>query len=97
MPQGQFLLKLGLEARCDRLARDATPEQREAIGSGAARLALRVLVISAVLSLALVFLSWLPPDSLPPALLTVMPLPVRSATVTEAAVPAIQSSAAATL
>ena len=39
MPQGQFLLKLGLEARCDRLARDATPEQREAIGSGAARLA----------------------------------------------------------
>ncbi len=39
MPQGQFLLKLGLEARCDRLARDATPEQREAIVSGAARLA----------------------------------------------------------
>jgi NADH dehydrogenase [ubiquinone] 1 alpha subcomplex assembly factor 7 len=39
MPQGQFLLKLGLEARLDRLGRDATPEQREAIVSGAARLA----------------------------------------------------------
>jgi len=39
MPQGQFLLKLGLEARLDRLSRDATPEQREAILSGAARLA----------------------------------------------------------
>jgi SAM-dependent MidA family methyltransferase len=39
MPQGQFLLKLGLQARCDRLARDAAPEQRDAIRSGAARLA----------------------------------------------------------
>jgi NADH dehydrogenase [ubiquinone] 1 alpha subcomplex assembly factor 7 len=39
MPQGQFLLKLGLEARADRLARGATPEQRQAILSGAARLA----------------------------------------------------------
>jgi NADH dehydrogenase [ubiquinone] 1 alpha subcomplex assembly factor 7 len=39
MPQGQFLLKLGLEARLDRLSRDATPEQRDAIVSGAARLA----------------------------------------------------------
>jgi NADH dehydrogenase [ubiquinone] 1 alpha subcomplex assembly factor 7 len=38
MPQGQFLLKLGVEARLDRLSRDATPEQREAIVSGAARL-----------------------------------------------------------
>jgi len=39
MPQGQFLLKLGLEARSDRLTRDATPEQRQAILSGTARLA----------------------------------------------------------
>jgi NADH dehydrogenase [ubiquinone] 1 alpha subcomplex assembly factor 7 len=39
MPQGQFLLKLGLEARLDRLSRDAAPEQRDAIVSGAARLA----------------------------------------------------------
>ena len=39
IPQGQFLLKLGLEARSDRLAREATPEQRQAILSGAARLA----------------------------------------------------------
>jgi NADH dehydrogenase [ubiquinone] 1 alpha subcomplex assembly factor 7 len=39
MPQGQFLLKLGLETRLDRLSRDATPDQREAILSGAARLA----------------------------------------------------------
>jgi SAM-dependent MidA family methyltransferase len=39
MPQGQFLLKLGLEARADRLTRDATPDQRQAILSGAARLA----------------------------------------------------------
>lgn len=39
MPQGQFLLKLGLEARLDRLTRGATPEQREAILAGAARLA----------------------------------------------------------
>jgi NADH dehydrogenase [ubiquinone] 1 alpha subcomplex assembly factor 7 len=39
MPQGQFLLKLGLQARLDRLTRDATPEQSEAIVAGAARLA----------------------------------------------------------
>jgi NADH dehydrogenase [ubiquinone] 1 alpha subcomplex assembly factor 7 len=39
MPQGQFLLELGLEARVDRLSRAATPEQREAIVSGAGRLA----------------------------------------------------------
>jgi SAM-dependent MidA family methyltransferase len=39
MPQGAFLLKLGLAARAERLMRDATPEQKEAILSGAARLA----------------------------------------------------------
>jgi NADH dehydrogenase [ubiquinone] 1 alpha subcomplex assembly factor 7 len=39
MPQGQFLLKLGLQSRCNRLIRDATQDQREAILSGAARLA----------------------------------------------------------
>jgi NADH dehydrogenase [ubiquinone] 1 alpha subcomplex assembly factor 7 len=39
MPQGEFLLKLGLEARRDRLLREARPDQREAIVSGAARLA----------------------------------------------------------
>lgn len=39
MSQGQFLLALGLESRCNRLIRDATPDQREAIQSGAARLA----------------------------------------------------------
>jgi NADH dehydrogenase [ubiquinone] 1 alpha subcomplex assembly factor 7 len=39
MPQGEFLLKLGLASRCDRLLRNATPEQRQAILSGAARLA----------------------------------------------------------
>lgn len=39
MPQGQFLLELGLESRCNRLMRDATPDQRDAILSGAARLA----------------------------------------------------------
>jgi NADH dehydrogenase [ubiquinone] 1 alpha subcomplex assembly factor 7 len=39
MPQGEFLLKLGLEARCERLARGATPAQRAAILAGAARLA----------------------------------------------------------
>jgi NADH dehydrogenase [ubiquinone] 1 alpha subcomplex assembly factor 7 len=39
VPQGQFLLKLGLESRCNRLIRDATQDQREAILSGAARLA----------------------------------------------------------
>jgi len=35
MPQGEFLLKLGLEARRDRLLRGARPDQREAIVSGA--------------------------------------------------------------
>jgi NADH dehydrogenase [ubiquinone] 1 alpha subcomplex assembly factor 7 len=39
MPQGEFLLKLGLEARCERLARNANPDQKEAILSGVARLA----------------------------------------------------------
>lgn len=39
MPQGEFLLKLGLEARRDRLLREARPDQREAIVSGAERLA----------------------------------------------------------
>jgi NADH dehydrogenase [ubiquinone] 1 alpha subcomplex assembly factor 7 len=39
MPQGQFLLELGLAARVDRLSREATPAEREAILSGAARLA----------------------------------------------------------
>jgi NADH dehydrogenase [ubiquinone] 1 alpha subcomplex assembly factor 7 len=39
IPQGEFLLKLGLEARRDRLLREARPDQREAIMSGAARLA----------------------------------------------------------
>jgi NADH dehydrogenase [ubiquinone] 1 alpha subcomplex assembly factor 7 len=39
MPQGEFLLKLGLGARRDRLLRQARPDQREAILSGAARLA----------------------------------------------------------
>ena len=39
MPQGQFLLELGLASRCDRLLRSATPDQRQAILSGAARLA----------------------------------------------------------
>ena len=39
MPQGEFLLKLGLEARCERLLQSATPEQKSAILSGAARLA----------------------------------------------------------
>ena len=38
MPQGEFLLKLGLEARRDRLLRRARSEQKEAILSGAARL-----------------------------------------------------------
>lgn len=38
MPQGAFLLKLGLEARRDRLLQRATQAQREAILSGAARL-----------------------------------------------------------
>ena len=39
MPQGAFLLKLGLAARAERLLGDATPEQKAAILSGAARLA----------------------------------------------------------
>ena len=39
MPQGEFLLKLGLEARCERLLQNATPTQKAAIMSGAARLA----------------------------------------------------------
>jgi NADH dehydrogenase [ubiquinone] 1 alpha subcomplex assembly factor 7 len=38
MNQGEFLLKLGLEARCERLLRNATPEQKVAILSGVARL-----------------------------------------------------------
>jgi NADH dehydrogenase [ubiquinone] 1 alpha subcomplex assembly factor 7 len=39
MKQGEFLLKLGLAARCDSLARNATEAQRAAVWSGAARLA----------------------------------------------------------
>jgi NADH dehydrogenase [ubiquinone] 1 alpha subcomplex assembly factor 7 len=39
MPQGEFLLKLGLETRRDRLCDNATPEQKQDIVSGAARLA----------------------------------------------------------
>jgi NADH dehydrogenase [ubiquinone] 1 alpha subcomplex assembly factor 7 len=39
MPQGEFLLKLGLASRCDRLLRTATEDQKAAILSGAARLA----------------------------------------------------------
>lgn len=39
MPQGQFLLELGLEARLERLTRAATAEQGAAILAGAARLA----------------------------------------------------------
>jgi NADH dehydrogenase [ubiquinone] 1 alpha subcomplex assembly factor 7 len=39
MPQGQFLLKLGLAARCERLAQNATDDQKAAFHSGAARLA----------------------------------------------------------
>lgn len=38
MPQGAFLLKLGLEVRRDRLLQVARPEQQPAIISGAARL-----------------------------------------------------------
>jgi SAM-dependent MidA family methyltransferase len=38
MPQGEFLLKLGLAARRERLLQRATPAQAEAIASGAARL-----------------------------------------------------------
>ncbi len=40
MPQGEFLLKLGLEARRDRLCETASPEQRQEIASGADRLAI---------------------------------------------------------
>ncbi|ODR99576.1 hypothetical protein AUC69_08010 [Methyloceanibacter superfactus] len=39
MPQGEFLLKLGLEARRDRLCEMASPEQREEIASAVSRLA----------------------------------------------------------
>jgi NADH dehydrogenase [ubiquinone] 1 alpha subcomplex assembly factor 7 len=39
MPQGEFLLKLGLGARRDRLLQQAQPDQPAAILSGAARLA----------------------------------------------------------
>lgn len=38
LPQGEFLLKLGLGLRRDRLLAQATPAQREAVESGAARL-----------------------------------------------------------
>ena len=38
MPQGEFLLKLGLAARRERLLQRATPTQAEDIASGAARL-----------------------------------------------------------
>jgi NADH dehydrogenase [ubiquinone] 1 alpha subcomplex assembly factor 7 len=38
MPQGEFLLKLGLESRCHRLLQGATNEQKAALLSGAARL-----------------------------------------------------------
>ena len=39
MPQGEFLLKLGLASRCDRLLQTATEDQKAAIVSSAARLA----------------------------------------------------------
>jgi NADH dehydrogenase [ubiquinone] 1 alpha subcomplex assembly factor 7 len=39
MPQGEFLLKLGLAGRCDALLRHATDAQKAAVLSGAARLA----------------------------------------------------------
>jgi NADH dehydrogenase [ubiquinone] 1 alpha subcomplex assembly factor 7 len=39
MPQGEFLLRLGLMKRRDRLLENAPPEQRELIASGATRLA----------------------------------------------------------
>lgn len=39
MPQGEFLLKLGLASRCERLVQNARPEQKAAVLSGAARLA----------------------------------------------------------
>jgi SAM-dependent MidA family methyltransferase len=39
IPQGEFLLKLGMAARCERLLRNATDDQKAALLSGAARLA----------------------------------------------------------
>jgi SAM-dependent MidA family methyltransferase len=39
MPQGEFLLKLGLEARRDRLCETASPEQRQEIDAAVSRLA----------------------------------------------------------
>jgi NADH dehydrogenase [ubiquinone] 1 alpha subcomplex assembly factor 7 len=39
LPQGEFLLRLGLAARCDSLLRNATEDQQAALLSGAARLA----------------------------------------------------------
>jgi NADH dehydrogenase [ubiquinone] 1 alpha subcomplex assembly factor 7 len=39
MPQGEFLLKLGLASRCHRLVRSATEDQKTVILSGATRLA----------------------------------------------------------
>jgi NADH dehydrogenase [ubiquinone] 1 alpha subcomplex assembly factor 7 len=39
MPQGEFLLRLGLAARLERLLRDATEAQKQTLLSGAARLA----------------------------------------------------------
>jgi SAM-dependent MidA family methyltransferase len=38
IPQGEFLLKLGLGQRREKLLASATPAQKEAIASGAARL-----------------------------------------------------------
>jgi len=38
MPQGQFLLQLGLESRCQTLLRAATPEQQDNLMSGVRRL-----------------------------------------------------------
>lgn len=39
MPQGQFLLELGLAARCEQLMQNTTDDQKAALYSGAARLA----------------------------------------------------------
>jgi NADH dehydrogenase [ubiquinone] 1 alpha subcomplex assembly factor 7 len=39
MPQGEFLLKLGLGERRERLMQKATASQKQAIASGALRLA----------------------------------------------------------
>jgi len=54
MPQGEFLIRLGLLERRDRLIAAARPEQRELISSGAARLAdpSRMGVLFKVLALA---------------------------------------------